>query len=1222
MPDPSPTIPPQPAAQPLTDPAQVDLTRHAIIEASAGTGKTYTIEHLVLRLLAGDGVAPVPLSAILVVTFTEKATGEMRHRIRTALNTRLAAEPPGPLASRLARAMEAFDTAAISTIHGFCHRILSEHAFENGRQFDCELVDDRDLMERLLHQQMRSDWPARYGDFLAPLLLLLETKRKAWMDDLLSLAGNWRPAAGEQLHPAPDPRFEPGATLQEVRRLLENAATLMEVTPDLPAAAQPFFARFEALNLHAATRKSLLNGLVVPLLDCFAAGRHRAGPDDPLVFTEALQELVRDLSRDLHELMPPDRRWSRAGANIDTVCPALPAIAASLTRVESLLTSLPDQFFVHAATRLQQDLRDHKEREGVISYADMLSLVAEALDPDPAEAGPPPLLTTLRRRFRVALVDEFQDTDRVQWRIFRRVFVDDARETGCRLALVGDPKQAIYRFRGADLGVYYEAVHGLLTLGDQARLYALDTNWRSLPELVDGFNRLFRSPPPDQADGWFPQGVYRPANVPDDTRRRTRLYRDNSGRPAVVAVPLHYSGAAARDQFAEFVAEEIERLLTPENSLLFGDTNAPARALRGDDICVLVRGGVESTVIEEALRRRAIPCSFYRKPGLYQSAEALHLALLFRALAAPSDHSAFRKALLTRFFGIPVDRLEACEAMAPDDPARGLFDHWLGLAETRRWPALFESIITDSGIVLREVQRGPESERGLTNFRQILEDLHQHATREGLDMIGLWNLLDNRRRQTIAVTDEDGIHRRESDRPRVQIMTMHTSKGLQFPVVFVAGGFTSPPARGIPKAGVTNGDRRLVIHDLTGDFAGTARDEETAEAGRVFYVALTRAKLKLYLPSLPPSGRGAKAPATQLLYPAIQRLLTAEPPPPTTDPLPDPPQPPPQSETTLVAELPPDDFGLWRWQRYVAIDSYSTLKKHLDPDAETAEAAEAPGYDLAWHQDETDAPPPAEAEEERIAEPELPGGTRTGNVLHAVFEELDYRLARPTADARPDAQALLAGEAGAVIERAIARHGLPRQIQRHGKVLDCAAAVADMVCHALTLQLTDALTLVDVAPDACRREMEFFFPYPDAAVLQIPGAENWRDGFVKGYIDLLVRDRHGHYYIVDWKTDRLEDYGAAALNRHMHEAGYTLQYQLYTIAVHRWLQQRGEADLLAGVFYLFLRGARAPGRGVFARLWGRAAAPIDRFEAALCRLVKPPPDPTRPGVEPGIGERS
>ena len=394
-------------------------------------------------------------------------------------------------------------------------------------------------------------------------------------------------------------------------------------------------------------------------------------------------------------------------------------------------------------------------------------------------------------------MDEFQDTDPVQWRIFKRLFLDhSAGPSENLLILIGDPKQAIYSFRGADVYAYLEARNEMERLSEtgDAKLYSLATNWRSKPELVAAFNDLFCRdewfPPHDQA-GSFEIG-YQGAGSPDENDLPAVLAADRSQRPVLNVVDLRGSASPkqAKPILARFIAREI-RYLVDRGGIEIQAKNGEPRPLDFGDICILVRGKPDALFLEPELTDLGIPYSFYKKPGLFLSDEALYLSLVCHAVFDPGSIPDVKKALLTPFFAYEPTDLFAYETLPVSHPLKQLLFQWNDLARCRKWGLLFQSLMEDSGLLFRETE-SRDWDRKYTNYRQIFEHLEAVAYRKNLDFRGLSALLDSYRKQTIGAEDDADIHQIETEAQKVQIMTMHVSKGLQFPVVFIAGGLTQP----------------------------------------------------------------------------------------------------------------------------------------------------------------------------------------------------------------------------------------------------------------------------------------------------------------------------------------------------------------------------------------------------------------------------------------------
>ncbi len=1160
-------------------PDDIRLSRHMLIEASAGTGKTYTIEHLVVRFL--EERHDLAIENLLVVTFTEKATSELRQRIRLKLRQRAEQLSDGARADRLRRALADFDTASVFTIHGFCQNVLSDYAFENGGLFQNELVDDQPLLERELREQMRAGW-RRYGDDLPAMLELLDLPRSAqrFMRKVRQVAATYRPEGGDRLLPdVADTSFA------ELRRGLQACVRRLKA-----AVGDDFAQRFARLNFHAGARRSVLEKIIWPLEQWLAAAD--AEQPDLRGLSELIDaiEKVRSQGRRGIECLLPDK-WKAGGENRE-VCPQLDAVADALRETAGLLPAA--RCFLEARTvlQLQDDVAAVKERHGWMSYGDMLTRVYHALRRDRAGR----LLGSLRRRYRVAFVDEFQDTDPLQWWIFRRIFLDG--EADGILCLIGDPKQAIYGFRGADVYAYLSArreMHALAQRG-AANLYSLDTNWRSHADLVACYNRVFGLPL------WF-GGPQRPAGLSVGYRDslaappggdRPALCRDTSPRPCLTVVNLEKAArpAVAREEMAAFIAQEIGRLLRG-GDICIREGQSPGRPLDPGDICILVRGSSDVPPLEEALRAEEVPYSYYRKPGLFGCEEAENLALLLHAVYDPTDAAAVKKALLTPFFDLAPDAVNAWDELPPQHPIRSLFTDWNALGAERRWARLFQSVMEDSGLICRRSQDS-DWERVQTNYQQLFECLQTEALCRNLDLRGLCALFDGWRRRGGRGGEDSDIHQIETERRKVQVMTIHVSKGLEFPVVFLAGGFTRHPggapytvyhAEGPSSAGVSR------VIDLTGRSGEERQAEEDAqEEKRLFYVALTRARFKLYLPYVPCEKQYSyHGSLVRLLAPALREAFRGE------------------GRTGKVLWLDPRDsasaasgFSLpasppgdadaaqkrlckpvfpeirdYRSRR-PRMDSFSSLHD-AGPERRTQDRVRL-GEETREY-DENDSPPPVEEDTS------LPGGSQTGSMLHAILEEIDFQAVdRVTGGGVRNADGLLAGpETGEVIRENMRLYGMaPRY----------APEVCRLTAAALLTPLPGAggdFRMADVRPENRRHEVEFLYPVslgPQAhGSAAAPGLQYGDGGFMRGFVDLVFRHA-GKYYILDWKSNFLENgYRRASLEDCMRQSGYHLQYWIYTVAVCRWLTDttggrfRPRQDL-GGVFYLFLRGL-VRGQGVF-----------------------------------------
>jgi exodeoxyribonuclease V beta subunit len=1167
--------------------AAIDPGRHSVIEASAGTGKTHTLMDLALRLL-GEGRAT--LDQILLVTYTEKATGELKDRLRRALEQ----TSPGDLRPPLAAALDQFDQAPLYTIHGFCQRVLQEYAFENRHDFRAELKQDATLFEPCLREIQRRAWPALYGDRLAAVLQLCRYDGPNWEKRVLRIARQFRPSCQHALLPGPVAEF--GRFLQVFEDdLRRTRATLRELAGTSTAgnwADHPWCAGFVQVKHHAGQRGSWLRKVVEPLLQWLADPVAEAQP--VATFLNLLQ-ICRSATgfaehgfRLLAEKLKPE-----AQEQLERLCPGMTDMLEVLDEWHRThdCGGYQHQLAVHTVHQVHEHLAGYKRERGWQSFEDLLTEVDKALDPQQNPQAPL-LLAALRQRYRYAVVDEFQDTDPLQWRIFKRIFVED--DGPQRLFVVGDPKQAIFAFRGADLVAYQKAGRELCERHG-ADTVSLDINWRSSPELIAALNRLFgpatgepggvspRSEPAStgepgraSAGSWFDgTGIsYRPVQAADPKLRPWRIDADRTGRAALCLVRLANFErlVTARRTMARFIAGEASRLLLPRSGLVFAVKGAAARPLDASDLCVLVARRREATPVLEALAQAGIPYTFYKQTGLWQSDEAVHLDYVLRALAAPDNQAAFRKALLTRFFRIRPEELAEHPELPANHPARDLFLSWCELAENRRWAALFQTLLEDSGVLFTGDPAG--AGRRLANYRHISQALAAAAYAQDLDLSGVIDLLEQRRRR--PEDDDSDLQPIETERGKVRIMTIHAAKGLEFPVVFLAGGFTQTPASGYRTYRDNAGNLVFDLRDDDDDAKRRAADERSAEERRLYYVALTRPMFKLYVPHVLIGDKRPRmpGPVVTILAPALERVIELGPPYIETI---DPDAYPEKVSGTLsaaratcgepdgaAAERVPDTFSGELFpdvsrrllERRIRIRSFTSLHRQAAP-------AEEPRYVERPPRNDDDVP---DALEDGTAW----RGPIFGEMLHEIMAEIDFAQVGQAAEPRS-----LPAAAAALIDAVRRRHWsrLPPRLADPAGAAACAAELARMVWHALHTPLTEVGgPLWQIAKADRLHEVEFHFPESAG-----PAANNVEERFLNGIIDLVFR-KGGRYFLLDWKTNLLLDgYTAEAVRQSMADCDYTRQYRLYLQALARWLRgPNGEpfdcAKHFGGIYYLYVRG--------------------------------------------------
>lgn len=855
----------------------------SVIEASAGTGKTYQITNLLLRLIAEEAIG---VDELLVVTFTKAATAELRDRVRARVVEAIAAiertasgepVPSDPVLAHLARddgdgrgrrlealrlARQDFDAAAISTIHGFCRTVLQEHAFEAEVDLQVELVTGPGgLLGELV-----DDWLVRrlYAEGPDAIDALLKT-RKLTRARLLALAQATDAAA-------PGAPGRPRSAARGIRLLPDEV--LLEESEWL-AVARPALARWQKEGRDKMIEAARAAGL---------AKIYTFKKDGtPTAVFEGRLELIDAFLADA-AVGRAELRGGEAWVDLKKLrkeWPALdPATIPGLDDVDQLevwaLGENDDETRAFLLwLRAQLPLR--MAQRGQRSFSDLLSLVADAVAREPDGK----LVRTLRARYRAVLIDEFQDTDDKQWSVFHTVFGAARGEAGTPshwLYLIGDPKQAIYSFRNADVFVYLEAKRAATS--DTT----MDVNHRSDGRFVHAMNVLFgdkervfeqpgltyvevKAKPEHEGDPRLLQGEGPPTAAPLQLRlldQRALRVGQLEAQPIDTRPPAE--GAVAR-----CVADDVVALLA-SSPPLFVRGARPVQAHPGH-VAVLVRRHVDGTAIARELRRRGVPCIVSSPDSVFTSEEAEHVRALLEAVSQPRSAAAARALAATPLLawsGPQLAQLVDGGELQPD--WTDLLASLSSLArrfERDGFAATFGGFLQEPAR-LRRIARLEEGERRLTNYRHLLELLHATATEERLGLVGLLRWLrEQRRDEESQVEDDPSELRLESDARAVQIVTLHKAKGLQYEFVFAPYLWDHRTVKdGDAVIRYHVGAQQLVDARLAREakHRATAVDERAWENLRLLYVALTRAKHRawLYWPAW--SGTTESAPLSQVLF--------------------------------------------------------------------------------------------------------------------------------------------------------------------------------------------------------------------------------------------------------------------------------------------------------------------------------------------------------------------
>jgi len=1145
-----------------------------LIEASAGTGKTFTLATLFTRLLVERGLK---VSEILTVTYTEAAAQELRRRIRERLllaarlvnstlpenaaheeqltHTILSAhldkneEPAQALTRRLRIAAEEIDLAAIFTIHGFCMRVLSEHALDSDHGFiRAELLPNANILEDEVAHDLWRHY-ANTDHTLEPLTLLWNSPQ--------SLSATIADLVG------PLPLFPPRPELDTPDPSAHLAASAQTLAAAVRAHGDKYAGQImAAMDADVLNKTSYRKDTIAATLASLRDWAHTPDPDFRTLATDTLEKLTLDALT---------KGTKKAQSGNTPVSPLQAVIAdylehyANWQRWQSLrAVQLLHQ--LRAAARERMALLKRQRR--VYTYDDLIEQVATAVQGESAQR----LITTLRKHYKTALVDEFQDTDARQWSIFQRVFAGGAAPS---LFLIGDPKQAIYGFRGGDVQTYLHARR-------EARIAPpLQHNFRSRPGVLRALETLYRN----AGDTAFiePGIVFSPVaagNVCQDSD-----YLLHGQNAPALTLRLIQSGTGetlkaddSRAAAAAACVAEISRVLAAarnDHALINGVPVEPA------DIAVLVRNHKEAARMQRALSAAGIPAVAAGKSSLYATDEAREIHHLLSAVLHVSDERRLRAALAGVLIGLDAKAIAALPENTPG--------YWQqrALAWRERWQRggilpLITDLCADAA---RRILQLTDGERRLTNYLQLAESLQTAST----SVPGLHGLLDWYEQQIINANpdDETQLLRLESDARQVQILTLHKSKGLEYPLVYL-------PFAAIGSERQDNSDHRIIYHQQQRELhwkidknnedwkhaAAQANVLNRAEDARLLYVGLTRAVHALWI-AAGDLYNSKTSPLTPMLDGHID-ALAAHPDIIIND-------APESAPLPLSAETTPPPPAPRKAQRQIVSDwwihSFTQLVRN--------DAGISTVNDESAASDESiiSAPLPEASDADlRFS------GSRFGNVLHEALEETEKKNEK-----RIDFCAWANWQRGMPApegQDAPLRNALHKYGYYDADETDGLALLTQLVGNTLTAQLPEGGALYSLPAEHRRAELEFHFHLQPVrvsniiALLHAHGILRERSGFgsrqrlnglMTGKIDLTyVRD--GRWYVLDYKSNRLPQYDPPALARAMRHSDYDLQALIYTLALHRWLRFRlrdayDYARDVGGIRYLFCRGlcARADG---------------------------------------------
>ena len=1129
----------------IFEPEQTPLEfGETLIEANAGTGKTFTLCKIVERLVLDHGI---PIERILAVTFTNSAAQELKERIRKNLIDAKGKLQPEQIRERnlLSRALGNFDDARIYTLHAFCKRLLSEFSFECGVRPDSELITDQSQILKQVVQDFRRSFFSDTAPFIAAMSMtgkLTENELEKYFEDkdlirdpkketkktslesegkenlalFISLSKKWdqeKKCIQEFLHHGAKNGSKPRNALDQLDRLFRQELEPLRFQEDLQAESsqdnevQVKIPNFQLIKL---IRQVLKEEIKIKESSTIARPEFF---DSALHFSNRCENLEREILLLFEEFA-----------------------AIELTRLKSSL-----------------NLR---------TFDDLQQLVADGLDSDQGSA----LAEKVFLQYDAALVDEFQDTDPLQFEILRKLFSPNSQKLSKRIFYIGDPKQSIYKFRGADLNNYLDIKASL----NSSSIHSLTTNYRTHPSLVEATNS-FLTLCKNQEDGmsdcnhlFYDKRIFFIKSRGNELNAEDKKFECSSGDLSAAPFNLRYLPQIHQSENLEVVEERILKDMAGEILSLLDlekKTTIGTKRIKGSDIAVLCRNNKEADLIQTKFSQHQIPSVLLATRSIFKTLEAKHFKYLMEALLNPFDVKNIKKVLVLPLFGLKANDIhELIKESKLWDAWANKFFEWSELWKKKGFSFALQNILKEElrlrkregKAVTEKILSEIGGERRMTNYLHLGEILYQ--TEQDISSfprnLYLWFV----QQMESSLNQEESHARLESDEESVKILTIHKSKGLEFPITF------------LPFSWKTHTQDKEIGNQQ--------------ENMRLLYVSLTRASSRLYLYLRNPNNQFSKNP--------ISRCLSL-------DPIPH----------LEILKSNSNFFDLRQVLDQSLTNSYSKPPNHspLKPvdfngtipsgRISSSFSNKVKGIEKEKDLDENLPQRKVVPLNARIGPHSFPAGTKAGNFFHEVFENIDF------------------AQKGfkEVIRRLLPVHGL------HQANIEIAEEIVYSTLQAtLDKHQGESFQLSELSQNDRIEELEFHLLSSDFDLEELghfldqvePGNPfaTYLKGkkslsslvaelkFFKGFIDLTFK-HNDKYFILDWKSNLLEgDQDAFAfenLFEEMKEADYLLQYHLYTLAIHRFLSQSSSLDYdydlcFGGVYYLFIRGmckGSKPDDGIF-----------------------------------------
>ncbi len=1191
------------------------LNGRQFVEASAGTGKTFAMAHFYLRLIIETELS---VERILVLSFTRAATDELKQRIRKTLvrardllngfvvpdeqdkliGAILHTVDPEDAKRRLIAALLGFDGAAIFTIHSFCQRLLRDWAFETGQPLEIELTGD----ELPLLTELAADFWRKQITQLPPIVARKIVNRK-WTPDMLA----------HQLSNLLGREWEGG---------IKHPKTESELA-ELHAQYRQLRATALAVWNEAAITKLLttgnLNGTSYPLAElpglCAAWGERLRDSSDEALLDEILDKDQKFLLLTAANLAKRTNKGKTPPAHpFFTAAQALYDGANGLkTELDQRLNALQFALFRFLEDQRAQRLRERRQ----MSFSELPNAVVRALRNGTQGVA---WAAQLQQQFPVALIDEFQDTDSLQWALLQAMYPlnvlprrssenpdENQAVIAPTLICVGDPKQAIYRFRGADVFTYLQA-------RETADVHSQTENFRSSPALIRAVNALFSATPTP----FLTPDIRFTAVTPGHQSPPAAL---SPSEPALLVWPLG-AEKATKDEITERIAQGVGAYLVEQLAAAAAGDAAIVRAdgqrtpLSPKHFAVLVHSHHQGEQVYRALIQRRVPVVMRTQKSVFETPQAVAAQRLLTALLDYRNESAVAAALLDEPFEWSVAAVDAAKQQESAwEQQIQRFSDCVGLWREQGPLRMWRQLAAESGFQQRCLAHS-DGERRLTNWLHLVELLQRRYSQARLGPAALLLWLIGCIQNPPKQDSTDDLLRLESDAERVKIVTIHSSKGLEYPIVICPFLCQTSRPHAEPLRVYHNDNNHGAVLDFTDDDEGLQqlRREEQQELQRLLYVALTRAQYRCALVWQPPTAKtapddgddGGWSPLARLLGAgqtgdfdglAVWQQLAA-------------------ATGGAIGLAPfPTGTGMWAGDTTAAVarapsrlptprqpargwrfTSFSSLHDQRGVDIEAA-VIDDWGLTTAASLDMHG----------------FPRGAAAGRCLHGILQHAVPENAPSDAAGAPPPS-----------EREARRRANRELVQRQLRL--AGFDVGRWTPHVLAMMAalwrtplgSQGQSLEEISGRQRQAEVAFTYPFQQFTasrwqqILRRHGIDEAlpefevREGFLRGFIDVIAQ-LDGQFFVLDYKSNWLGDRAAAyhggALQLAMNSGGYHFQALLYLVALHRQLKQRlsnyDPHRQLGGFRYLFLRGLDGTGAGVYGDESWALADLVQQLDRAL-----------------------